>query len=161
MLSHGIFKTVSLVLLFLMFVPATLCADPPPGKGKGGKKDPDAGVSTHFDAGIEASAGVSVGASIGASIGAGIDVGITVGDARRLATRYELTGAKPLPPGIAKNLARGKPLPPGIAKKQLPGPFIHDLPHHEGYEWKRVGRDLVLVAIGTLIVAEILEHVFD
>jgi hypothetical protein len=25
-------------------------------------------------------------------------------------------GAKPLPPGIAKNLARGKPLPPGIAK---------------------------------------------
>ena len=27
---------------------------------------------------------------------------------------------KRLPPGIAKNLARGKPLPPGIAKKFLP-----------------------------------------
>src|SRR6187549_4143514 len=29
---------------------------------------------------------------------------------------HKITG-EPLPPGIAKNLARGKPLPPGIAKK--------------------------------------------
>ena len=148
---HGIVRTVSVVLLSFSLLPATLSANPPPGKGKGGGKDRD------VDLGVSA----SIGASVSATIGAGIDVGITVGDARRLATRYELTGAKPLPPGIAKNLARGKPLPPGIAKTRLPGPFVHDLPHHEGYEWQRVGRDLVLIAVGTLIVAEILEHVFD
>jgi hypothetical protein len=37
-------------------------------------------------------------------------------------------GAKPLPPGIAKNLARGKPLPPGIAKRTLPRELIVQLP---------------------------------
>ena len=148
--NHGILRTVSVVLLSFSLVPGTMSADPPPGKGKGGK-DPDVGVNVS----------ASVGATVSATLGAGIDVGITVGDARRLATRYELTGAKPLPPGIARNLARGKPLPPGIAKTRLPDPFIHDLPHHDGYEWQRVGRDLVLVAIGTLIVAEILERVFD
>jgi len=147
--SNGILGTVSVVLLALSLLPATLSADPPPGKGKSGGNDVDVGVSA------------TIGASVSATIGAGVSVGITVGDARRLATQYELTGAKPLPPGIAKNLARGKPLPPGIARTRLPDPFLHELPHHEGYEWQRVGRDLVLVVVGTLIVAEILEHVFD
>ncbi|HXT69493.1 MAG TPA: hypothetical protein VN700_07050 [Vicinamibacterales bacterium] len=32
--------------------------------------------------------------------------------------------AQPLPPGIAKNVARGKPLPPGIAKKGLPADLV-------------------------------------
>ena len=32
--------------------------------------------------------------------------------------------AQPLPPGIAKNVARGKALPPGIAKKSLPPDLI-------------------------------------
>jgi len=149
--SHRILRTVSVVLLAFSLFPSTLPADPPPDKGKGGSKDVD------VDLGLSA----SVSASVSATIGSGVNVGITVGDARRLATRYELTGAKPLPPGIAKNLARGKPLPPGIAKTRLPDPFLHDLPYHEGYEWQRVGRDLVLVAVGTLLVAEILEHVFD
>lgn len=34
----------------------------------------------------------------------------------QLAVNLGLTGYQSLPPGIAKNLARGKPLPPGIAK---------------------------------------------
>lgn len=42
--------------------------------------------------------------------------------------------AKPLPPGIAKNLRRGKPLPPGIAKRQLPAPLLERLPHVGGAE---------------------------
>ena len=48
--------------------------------------------------------------------------------ARSLALNYGLTGYRSLPPGIAKNLARGKPLPPGIAKKMVPSSMLHDLP---------------------------------
>ena len=40
-----------------------------------------------------------------------------------------------LPPGIAKNLARGNPLPPGIAKKALPGDLNRRLPPvRDGYD---------------------------
>lgn len=40
--------------------------------------------------------------------------------------------AKPLPPGIARNLQRGKPLPRGIAKRQLPAPLLQHLPARTG-----------------------------
>jgi hypothetical protein len=66
-----------------------------------------------------------------------------------------------LPPGIAKNLARGKPLPPGIARSRVGGPLLGRLPRVDGHEWWQVGRDLVLVAIGTLVVREILRDVLD
>lgn len=46
-----------------------------------------------------------------------VSVSISHERARSLALNYGLTGYRSLPPGIAKNLARGKPLPPGIAKK--------------------------------------------
>lgn len=68
--------------------------------------------------------------------------------------------APALPPGIQKNLARGKPLPPGIAK-QLDRRLLDRLPHYEGYEWQQVGSDLVLVAIATGIIYEVLDHAFD
>ena len=51
----------------------------------------------------------------------------------------------PLPPGIAKNLARGKPLPPGIAKKAFPRNII---PVRPG-----AGRDVVFVMVGNHVVA--------
>ncbi|WP_434606717.1 RcnB family protein [Pseudomonas sp. D2-30] len=65
-----------------------------------------------------------------------------------------------LPPGIQKNLARGKPLPPGIAKK-LDGRLLGRLPHYDGYEWQQVGSDLILVAIATGIIYEVLNGAFD
>ncbi|MDR9754287.1 anti-virulence regulator CigR family protein [Pseudomonas sp. SZMC_28357] len=65
-----------------------------------------------------------------------------------------------LPPGIQKNLARGKPLPPGIAKK-LDGRLVGRLPHYEGYEWQQVGTDLILVALATGIIYEVLNGAFD
>jgi hypothetical protein len=65
-----------------------------------------------------------------------------------------------LPPGIQKNLARGKPLPPGIAKK-LDGRLVGRLPHYDGYEWQQVGTDLILVALATGLVYEILDGAFD
>lgn len=68
--------------------------------------------------------------------------------------------AAPLPPGIAANVQRGKPLPPGIAKKLDPR-LVERLPYYEGYEWRQVGGDIVLVAITTGLVVEILDHLFD
>lgn len=86
---------------------------------------------------------------------------VTLGYVRPLAIEYGLTGYKGLPPGIAKQVGRGKPLPPGIAKKVLPKEFISQLPVYVGYEWQVSGRDLLLVAVGTAIIAEIIENVFE
>lgn len=65
-----------------------------------------------------------------------------------------------LPPGIQKNLARGKPLPPGIAKK-LDGRLVGRLPHYDGYEWQQAGTDLILVALATGLVYEVLNGAFN
>jgi len=65
-----------------------------------------------------------------------------------------------LPPGIQKNLARGKPLPPGIAKK-LDGRLLGQLPHYDGYEWQQAGTDLILVAIASGIIYEVLNGAFN
>ncbi|WP_223520325.1 anti-virulence regulator CigR family protein [Pseudomonas sp. GL-B-19] len=65
-----------------------------------------------------------------------------------------------LPPGIQKNLARGKPLPPGIAKK-LDGRLVGTLPHYDGYEWQQAGTDLILVALATGLIYEVLNGAFD
>ena len=57
---------------------------------------------------------------------------------------------KGLPPGIAKNLARGKPLPPGIAKQVFPAGLIALLPQPpSGYERIVVDGKVLLVHIAT------------
>jgi hypothetical protein len=99
------------------------------------------------------------GQTIGVSIqGPSIDIGrvrIVLGDNRSL-----IGPSSALPPGIAKNLARGKPLPPGIAKN-FDSRVVGQLPRYEGYEWKQVGTDVVLVAIATGIVYEVLRNILD
>lgn len=64
-----------------------------------------------------------------------------------------------LPPGIAKNLARGKPLPPGIAKRALPSALHGRLPTYPGHEVVIVDRDVFLVNVATQIVVDILTRV--
>lgn len=67
---------------------------------------------------------------------------------------------KGLPPGIAKNLARGKPLPPGIAKQALPTRLVQVLPTvPRGYERVVIGGRILLVEIATQVVHDILEDV--
>lgn len=90
-----------------------------------------------------------------------VDADISPSRARQLAMNYGLTGYESLPPGIAKNLARGKPLPPGIAKKAVPADMLRDLPYYPGYEWRMVGDDLVLIALSTAVVTAIINGVFD
>jgi hypothetical protein len=92
---------------------------------------------------------------------AAASVTLTAAEARRLAVANNLTGYRALPPGIAKNLARGKPLPPGIARQRVPQSMLAGLPRVEGHEWGITGTDLVLIALGTLIVIEVLEDVFE
>ena len=62
-----------------------------------------------------------------------------------------------LPPGIAKNLARGKALPPGIAKQYLPGDLAAELPRPPvGYERIIVDGKILLVEIATRVIHDIL-----
>ncbi|MDX1404231.1 MAG: anti-virulence regulator CigR family protein [Woeseiaceae bacterium] len=69
-------------------------------------------------------------------------------------------GAKPMPPGIAKNLARGKRLPPGIAKQALPQSLLVKLPPvADGYERVIVAGKILLVEIATQVVHDILADI--
>lgn len=136
-------------------------ANPPEGRGNGHGK----GKGKHEDRderneGGDRNDGVSVSAR--GDAGGLVSVSISVGDARAwvreagVRERYA-----DLPPGIRKNLARGKPLPPGIAKRLPPPALQQRLPHYPGYEWQVCGKDLVLVAVTTLVVAAVLNSVFD
>ncbi|VXC56027.1 conserved exported hypothetical protein [Pseudomonas sp. 8Z] len=124
--------------LSLLLAASPLLASPPPGKGnnKHGGQD-----QVQID-----------------MRGPSVDIGqvrIVLGEHRQL-----ISNSAPLPPGIAKNLARGKPLPPGIAKN-FDSRLSSRLPYYEGYEWKQIGTDVVLVAVATGIVYEILRNVLD
>ncbi|TXH98151.1 MAG: hypothetical protein E6Q75_02595 [Rheinheimera sp.] len=86
--------------------------------------------------------------------------GITVQQAQSLVRQYQVSGGRQLPPGIRKQLARGKPLPPGIAKKVTQPDLLASLPRHDGYEWQICGSDLVLVAVASAVIADVLFDVF-
>lgn len=43
----------------------------------------------------------------------------------------------------------------------MDGRLLSHLPYYPGYEWRQVGRDVVLIAIATGIVYEILDNVLD
>ncbi len=63
-----------------------------------------------------------------------------------------------LPPGIRMNLERGKPLPPGIAKR-FDDRLHHELPYYDGYEWRRVGPDAILVDAANEIIYAIIRDI--
>jgi hypothetical protein len=64
---------------------------------------------------------------------------------------------KSLPPGIAKNLARGKPLPPGIATRKLPHELERALPPlRSGYKRIIVDGRVLLLEVATQIIHDVL-----
>lgn len=67
-------------------------------------------------------------------------------------------GVRGLPPGIRMNLSRGKALPPGIAKKMPPG-LVAGLPYRNGYRYVLAGNDVLLVAIATGIIVDVLHDI--
>jgi Ni/Co efflux regulator RcnB len=64
---------------------------------------------------------------------------------------------RPLPHGA--RVAVGHRLPKGAYKHPLPPEFAHRFPHRAGYQSYIVGDDIVLIAITTGIVVDILAHV--
>ncbi|MVW84900.1 hypothetical protein EI969_02875 [Pseudomonas sp. PB101] len=139
----------AITCLALVSGPVTALADPGNGQGNG--------KASHGNQGSHGNKNKNSGGgdwSHGPSIDRGSVLGI-IGTS----TGYWSPGPA-LPPGIQKNLARGKPLPPGIAKK-LDGRLVGRLPHYDGYEWQQVGTDLILVALATGLVYEILNGAFD
>jgi hypothetical protein len=69
-------------------------------------------------------------------------------------------GVSPLPPGIAKNVARGKPLPPGIAKKQAPPMLIQQIPAcRSGLECIVLGADMLILDAVHGVVRDIVRNV--
>lgn len=143
---------VVLVITGLLAVPLSSYADPGNGKGHG---------NPHGQSKKQGHKGNGKESREFADSGNGLSLTLTYGDARKLALGSGLTGYSSLPPGIAKNLARGKPLPPGIAKKAVPASMLSQLPYYPGYEWQIAGNDLVLIALSTAIVTEIINNVFD
>jgi hypothetical protein len=67
--------------------------------------------------------------------------------------------AKPLPPGIAKKVARGGTLPPGIAKRYLPADLDTRLPPcASGTERLILGNDVLLVEISTGAIIDMIKQ---
>ncbi len=64
---------------------------------------------------------------------------------------------RPLPHGA--RVAVGHRLPKGAYRHPLPPDFQHRFPHRAGYQTYIVGDDIVLIAITTGIVVDILAHV--
>jgi len=65
-------------------------------------------------------------------------------------------GMQPLPPGIAKKVARGGSLPPGIAKRYFPNDLLGQLPPRPGQQWLVMGGDVVLLDVATQLILDVL-----
>ena len=82
------------------------------------------------------------------------------GDVRHTIQEHrDLIGrGQPLPPNV--HVVKGRPLPRGYGRR-LDARSLEYLPRYDGYEWRRLGPDVVLVALGSGIVYEILEGVLN
>jgi len=147
------FNTLTLAaVLSLSFISAPVMANP--GNGNHGGNHGNSGNHGHAEHGNQGKADKK-------NVSDDVSVRLSYDRARSLAVNYGLTGYDSLPPGIAKNLARGKPLPPGIAKKMVPASMLGQLPSYPGYEWRIAGDDLVLIALSTAIVTAVINGVFE
>ncbi|MDD0844865.1 anti-virulence regulator CigR family protein [Pseudomonas sp. Gutcm_11s] len=72
--------------------------------------------------------------------------------------RAQIGRGPAVPPGV--HIRQGQPLPPGYGKR-LDERALHGLPHYAGYEWRRVGSDVVLITVTTGIVYTILQGVLN
>ncbi|QFQ08538.1 anti-virulence regulator CigR family protein [Enterobacter sichuanensis] len=171
MATRRLTTTALAVVLSLTFTTAPVMANPGNGNGGGGHGN-SGGQGNGGNHGNSGNHGNGNSGTHGSkhntdnpgksnkSVSDDVDARVSFDHARHLAVNYGLTGYESLPPGIAKNLARGKPLPPGIAKKTVPASMLDQLPSYPGYEWRVVGDDLVLIALSTAVVTTIINGVF-
>lgn len=125
-------------------------------KAPGPAKTQAAGKDAGNDQTDGSSADVAAAAAAGAVLAGAL---LSDKDRATILDYYEHRHARvtALPPGIAKNLERGKPLPPGIAKRGVPPTLSRRLSIPAGYELQTVGADVLLIEIGTRIIADILK----
>lgn len=149
-IARALVVTVVMTVVTAMasMLPTDSLADPPPGKG-----NPNKGNSGNHNGNNSVQ---SINNSLSNTTADLITAGITIAAARALAVDVGATGFKPLPPGIAKNLARGKPLPPGIATRNLPSNLLKGLPYYDGYQWLAAGTDLLLINTASRVIADVL-----
>lgn len=135
-------RLAALTFSLLIALAGTAAADP--GKGKGNNKH--AGPETHHS---------------GDSLNLGVTIRFGADEAQTITDYYRGRPApSSLPPGIAKNLARGKPLPPGIAKKYLPSDLTARLPRLDDRYLRIVaGRDVLLIEAGSGLILDVLRGV--
>jgi hypothetical protein len=130
----------SIVFALIAVMVATSASAGQNGRGPKGRNEPPARETSRVE--------LSVGA-------AGFDLSVQ----QTISGYYSgkpKKGSGGLPPGVAKNYARGKPLPPGIAKRALPSDLRARLPVYPGHEYVVVGRDVLLISVRTGIVADIM-----
>lgn len=132
-------RSVVTVLLGLMLFASAADAQPGRGPGRGGPGEAQI---------------PSIQNAVGIAVSVAFDVAV-----KQTIQNYFRTNpmvSQGLPPGIARNLARGKPLPPGIAKRFLPSDLQARLPAYSGYEMLIAGRNVLLVSIASGIITDIL-----
>lgn len=145
---------IGLAALSLPLVAGTAVADN--GKGKGNNKNKGKGNSGKGNNG----SGTTVQLD-----NSGLSVRFSNSEIRIINDyyrRYPAGSVQDLPPGIAKNLARGKPLPPGIAKRYLPNNLNALLPSpYAGTNRLIVGNDILLVQATTGLILDVLNNVLN
>ena len=103
-----------------------------------------------------------------AAADAGISVTFSDAEVRNITAWYDDHAPKKkckgkqggLPPGIARNLARGKSLPPGIAKQHLPQELQRALPAAPaGFDRIIVDGKVLLVDAATQVIHDVLMDV--
>ena len=107
------------------------------------------------------------GVSVDSGAAGAVDIGVSLITAteRSIISNYIQTNpgfaqAQPLPPGIAKKIARGGTMPPGIAKRYFPSDLMARLPPRPGQQWIVAGTDILLVDSATQLVLDIFGNAF-
>ncbi|WP_448190599.1 anti-virulence regulator CigR family protein [Azospirillum sp. sgz301742] len=131
------------------------------GKGHGHGNPHDSGPGgAQDDSGGPPGKGNKLGK--GGDAAAGPSVVVTTSDRTAIQNYFiaNPVGVSPLPPGIAKNVARGKPLPPGIAKKQAPPALVQQVAAcRNGLECIVLGADMLILDAVHGVVRDIVRNV--
>lgn len=82
------------------------------------------------------------------------------GEARRIIQQNRHSIGRGAPVANRVRIVKGERLPSGWGKR-LTREQLRPLPTYPGYEWRRLGSDMILIEVQTLIVYEILSGVLD
>ncbi len=173
-------RLIALCLLTMALAFSSADAQPKGNPGKGPKKDVPAVQNNNSSVvddladtffgddngnGQKASKAKNKGRNNNRQGGADGLPGILFGDnERNIISNYfrrNNVATSSLPPGIAKNLARGKPMPPGIAKRDLPNGLTSQLPIRDGWNRFLVGNDVLLVDKQTGTIADVIKDIMS